>query len=193
MKFNQLKSGEKILFGIFGLMLVFAIISFIMLEIYRSRLDHPMYPTTTQFDFTAEGKVGSGLFRVRGCTDCHRAVRNGTNHGVVLDGIGSRRSVDYLEKFLRHPETTYETKTVDHGLNKQASYVAGLPDNEIHALTVFLSELKATQGSADARLPMQERSGFVDEMVKVWAPSSWKTEYHDLRQEAGQNNPKENH
>ena len=192
MKFNNLRTGEKILFGIFALMLVFAGISFVMMEIYRSRLNHPMYEITTQFDFTPEGKVGSELFRTKGCTDCHRAVRNGTNHGVVLDGIGSRRTLDYLISFLRKPETTYETKTVDHGLNKEAAYVAALPDNDIHALAVFLSELKARQGSADARLPMPERSGFVDEMVKVWAPSAWKSEYHDLRQDAGQNSKKEN-
>ena len=187
MRFNSLKLGEKILFGIFALLVVFAVSSFVMLEIYRSHLNHPMYPNTTQFDFTPEGKVGSQLFREKGCTDCHRALRNGTNHGVVLDGIGSRHTLDYIESFLKKPESTYETKTVDHGLNKQAAYVAALPDNEIHSIAIFLSELKATQGSADARLPMQERSGFVDEMVKVWAPSSWKTEYHDLREDAGQN------
>lgn len=193
MNIKNLRTGEKILFAIFGLMLVFAVASFIMLEIYRSRLDHPMYPTTSSFDFTPEGKIGSRLFRERGCTDCHRALRNGTNHGVSLDGIGSRQSLDHLEKFLKKPESVYETKTVDHGLNKEAAYVAGLPDSDLHAIAVFLSELKATQGSADARLPMPERSGFVDEMVKVWAPKDWKSEYHDLRQDAGQNTPKENH
>ncbi|NDU85311.1 MAG: cytochrome c [Ferrovum sp.] len=190
MNLKSLKLGEKILFGIFGLLCIFAVVSFIMLEVYRSHLNHPMYPNTTHFDFTAEGKVGSELFREKGCPDCHRALRNGTNHGVILDGIGSRKSIDYIEKFLKKPESTYETKTVDHGLNKQAAYVAALPDNEIHAIAIFLSELKATQGSADARLPMPERSGFVDEMVKVWAPSSWKGEYRDLREEA-QNPSKE--
>ncbi|MDE1990024.1 MAG: cytochrome c [Betaproteobacteria bacterium] len=186
MKFSRLKLGEKILFGIVVLIFVFAGLSFVMLEVYRSHLDHPMYPTTTHFDFTPEGLHGSELFRDRGCTSCHRAVRNGTNNGVNLDGIGSRRSLDYLLSFLKKPESTYETKTLDHGLNKEAAYVAGLPDADLHAIAVFLSELKATQGSADARLPMPERSGFVDEMVKIWAPSTWKREYHDLRQDAMQ-------
>ena len=39
----------------------------------------------------------------------------------------------------------------------------------MHSLAVFLSELKATQGSPDARLPLEGRSGFIDEMVKIWA------------------------
>ncbi len=184
MKLSQLKLGEKILFGVTGLIILFAILSFIMLEVYRSRLDHPMYPSTTQFDFTPEGQIGSKLFRVRGCTDCHRALRNGTNQGVSLDGIGSKRSLDYLLRFLKKPESVYETKTMDHGLMKGAAYVAGLPDTEQHAIAVFLSELKATQGSADARLPMPERSGFVDEMVKIWAPDNWKNDRRDLREEA---------
>jgi len=193
MKFSQLKLGEKILFGIVGLIFVFAVLSFVMLEVYRSRLDRPMYPTNTSFDFSPEGQKGSELFRQRGCSDCHRALRNGTNQGVSLDGIGSKRSLDYLLRFLKKPEATYETKTMDHGLNKGAAYVAGLPDAEQHAIAVFLSELKATQGSADGRLPMPERSGFVDEMVKIWAPDNWKSERRDLREEASSPENKERH
>jgi cytochrome c553 len=186
-KSSQFKLGEKILFGIVALIFVFAGLSFVMLEIYRSRLDRPMYPTTTSFDFTPEGKKGSELFRDRGCTSCHRAVRNGTNNGVNLDGIGSRHDLTYILSFLHKPEATYETKTLDHGPSKEAAYVAALPDSELHAIAVFLSELKATQGSADARLPMPERSGFIDEMVKIWAPDSWRSQFHDLRPEAERN------
>jgi cytochrome c553 len=120
-----------------------------------------------------------------GCTGCHRAVRNGTNHGVNLDGIGSRRSLDYLTAFLHNPEGTYQTQTLEHGTGKSADYVAALPEGDLHAIAVFLSELKATQGSPDARLPTEGRSGFIDEMVKIWAPSSWKSEYHDVREESG--------
>ncbi len=192
MKFSQLKLGEKILIAVSALIFVFAILSFVMLEVYRSHLNHPMYQNNTSFVFTDEGKKGSVLFRTDGCPDCHRAVRNGTNQGVDLDGIGSKRSLDYLLQFLKKPEATYETKTMDHGLNKGAAYVAGLPDADLHALAIFLSELKATQGSPDARLPMPERSGFVDEMVKIWAPSTWKHQYHDLREDASPpNNPRQ--
>ena len=43
--------------------------------------------------------------------------------------------------------------------------------------------MKALQGSPDARLPSEARSGFIDEMVKIWAPSTWKSQYHDVREE----------
>ena len=134
------------------------------------------------FDFSPEGLEGSQRFRDLGCSNCHRAVRDGTNNGVNLDGIGSRRTLDYLVAFLHQPEATYRAQTMDHGADKGAAYVAGLPDKDLHALAVFLSELKATQGSPDARQPDEGRSGFIDEMVKIWAPSAWKSQYHDVRE-----------
>ncbi|MDH6524591.1 c-type cytochrome [Polynucleobacter sphagniphilus] len=181
---SRLKLGEKIIFGIGILFLIAAILGYIGLEVHRANLNRPMYVNTTSFDFTAEGLRGSQLFRSDNCSDCHRAVRNGTNHGVSLDGVGSIRSEEYLYAFLKNPEATYGTKTEDHGPNKSAAYVSKLPPADLHAMAVFLSELKATQGSPDARLPMAERNGFVDEMVKLWAPDSWKTGHKDLRDEA---------
>ncbi len=179
-----LKRGEKILFGVIALLCVLAIASFIIMEIVRARMDHPMYANATHFDFSEEGLRGSSLFRYKGCTSCHRAVRNGTNMGLDLDGIGSRRSLEYLVNFLKDPEATYGTRTVDHGPNKGAQDVAKLPEADRHALAVFLSELRAVQGSPDARLPPEGKSGFVDEMVKEWAPSDWKSSHKDLREEA---------
>jgi cytochrome c553 len=183
MKSGGLRLGEKILFGIAGLFVVFAVISFIGMEIYRAHSGKKMYASAARFDFTAQGRAGSERFRELGCTNCHRAVRNGTNNGVSLDGIGSLRSMDYLVAFLHHPESVYQAQTMEHGLGKPAAYVADLPENDLHSLAIFLSELKATQGSPDARLPAESHSGFIDEMVKIWAPSSWKSQFHDVRDE----------
>lgn len=181
---GSLKRGEKILFGVIGLICVFALASFVMLEVLRARSDKPLYANATHFDFSAEGMRGSSLFRERRCTSCHRAVRNGTNMGLDLDGIGSRRSLQYLGEFLRAPEETYSSKTVDHGKPpKEAAYVAEMPEDERHAIAVFLSELRANRGSPDAPLPPPEHSGFIDEMVKVWAPSNWKSEFRDVRED----------
>lgn len=179
------KRGEKVLFGVVAMLGVFAIGSFIMLEIVRAHSDKPLYPNLTQFNFTPEGGHGSVLFRTKGCTDCHKAVRNGTNMGLDLDGIGSKRSLQYLITFLKEPEKTYGARTLDHGpAPKAASYVAQLPDADRHAIAVFLSELKAKRGSADAPLPPQGRSDFIDDMVKVWAPKKWKSEFKDIRTES---------
>ncbi len=183
MKGGGLRLGEKILFGIAALFVVFAVLSFIGMEIYRARSGKDLYASASTFNFSPEGRVGSERFRELGCANCHRAVRNGTNYGVNLDGIGSKRSMDYLVAFLHHPQSTYEAPTLEHGPGKRAAFVADLPESDLHSLAVFLSELKAVQGSPDARLPADSRSGFIDEMVKIWAPSTWKSRFHDVRDE----------
>jgi len=183
MKTSGLRLGEKILFGIAAALVLFAVLSFVAMEVYRNHSGKQTYAATSHFDFSPEGLGGSERFRDLGCTSCHRAVRNGTNNGVNLDGIGSRHTLDYLIAFLHQPEPTYRSQTLDHGPAKAAAYVARLPEKDLHSLAVFLSELKATQGSPDARMPMAGSSGFIDEMVKMWAPSAWKSQYHDVREE----------
>jgi len=188
------KRGEKILFGVFALIGVFAVASFIMLEIVRSRMDKPLYPNHVHYDFSAEGLRGSTLFRKAECTQCHRAIQNGTNAGVDLDGIGSKRTLQYLRDFLKNPEATYASKTIDHGAApKEAAKVAKMPEADLEAIAVFLSELRNDQGASSARLPVGERSGFVDEMVKVWAPENWKSDYKDIREEVKYNEKEGKH
>ena len=181
---SGLKRGEKILFGVFAIIGIFAVASFIMLEIVRARMDKPMYPLHIHYDFSAEGLRGSNIFRKAECTMCHRALENGTNAGVDLDGIGSKRTLQYLRDFLKNPETTYAAKTIDHGLApKAAAYVAKMPAADLDAMAVFLSELRADRGASVAVQPVKGKSEFIDEMVKEWAPVDWKSEFKDVRTE----------
>jgi len=109
-------------------------------------------------------------------------LRNGTNMGASLDGIGSRRSLQWIEGFFIDPEKTYGGPTVDHGLPpKEAAYVTSLPKEDLHKIAVFLSELRADRGSAAAAQPPKERSGFIDGMVGTFAPETWKDKYQDIR------------
>ena len=177
----KLKTGERLLFGIFGAFMVLAIISYVILEVIRMKSTKPMYTPTSHFDFSAEGLKGSEAFRFANCTACHRALRNGTNMGLNLDGIGSRRTQEWIIGFLNHPESTYTVRTVDHGPGKEAAYVAEMPQEKLHAIAVFLSELRADQGAATADAPPEGRSEFIDNMVKMWAPAEWNDKYQDVR------------
>jgi len=182
-KKQPLKSGEKVLFGIVAVFIALAAIGYIALEAYRMQRTEPLFEVKTHYDFTPEGKLGSVLFRESRCTSCHRALRNGTNMGLSLDGVGSYRSLEWLERFLVDPEKTYDAKTMDHGsAPKEAAYVAELPAEQRHALAVFISELKADQGSSSAPMPPEGRSEFIDGMVKIWAPADWKDKYQDVRE-----------
>ncbi len=180
---SSLKPGEKILFAVFGAFFVLALIGFVVLEAVRGQMDDPMFVSRTSFNLSAEGQRGSKLFRESQCTACHRAMRNGTNKGVVLDGLGSRKSFDWIEGFLRRPEAVYGARTIDHGPGKEAGYVASLPAADLHSIAVFLSELKAEPGSAMAAVPPPEaaQSGFINRMAEMWAPEAWKEKYQDIR------------
>lgn len=178
----MLKPGEKVLFTVFGAFFVLAVIGYVALEIVRSHMNEPMFVSRSSYDFSSEGRHGSQLFRESGCTACHRAMRNGTNHGISLDGIGSRRSRDWLERFLKDPHSVYATATIDHGLvPKEAAWVSTLPATDLRDIAVFLSELKAEQGSATARLPPEETSGFVKGVANFWAPEQWKQDVEARR------------
>ena len=182
MAIRDMKLAEKLLFGVFALVGTGAIISFVVMEVFRARSDKLMYPVF-QYNFSAEGLRGSSLYRQSGCSVCHRAMRSGTSMGLVLDGIGSKRTPEYLLNFLKTPEATYPAKTMDHGPLKGAAHVEKLPEADLQAIAIFLSELRTPQGTAAARLPPEGESAFIDNMLKMWAPDSWKSEYKDVREE----------
>ena len=179
---QPLKTGEKVMLTIFGLFFVAAMIGYGVLETVRMKADKPIFTQRTHFDFSEEGKKGSELYRVANCNSCHRAVRSGTSMGLSLDGLGSKRSVAWIEGFLLNPEENYGAPTIDHGAPpKEAAYVMDMPEENLHLIAVFLSELKADPGSSVAKAPPPGRSPFIDTMIGNFAPESWKEKYQDVR------------
>lgn len=181
---QPLKPGEKILFTVAGAFVVFAVIAFIIMQFLIVKSEKPLFETKTHAALSAEGQRGSELFRINGCTTCHRALRNGTNMGQTadLDGVGSRRTADWLYAFLIDPVANYGAETMDHRPGQRsAAYVQQMAKQDLHAIAVFLSELKSDQGSSSAAVPPKGDSPFIDSMVKTWAPQSWKERYPDVR------------
>jgi cytochrome c553 len=180
---QSLKQGEKVLFGIFGAFFVAAILGYAALEIVRTKSDKPMFEVKTHYDFDAEAEHGSKIYRESGCNSCHRAMRNGTNMGLSLDGLGSKHTYEWIYSFLKNPEKTYGAATIDHGMHpKEAAYVAEMKDDDLRAIAAFLFGLKADRGSASAELPPEGKSQFIDDMVKMVAPGDWKERFQDVRE-----------
>ena len=179
---QSLKQGEKILFGIAIAFIGFAVLAYLALEAYRLTASGPVFETTTHFNLSADGHRGSEIFRIQRCTACHRAMRNGTNMGLSLDGIGSRRNQQWIYDFLRDPEATYGSQTFDHGYPpKEAAYVSSLSPEDLRLISIFLSELRSDPGSSSAPAPPEGESAFIDNMLRIFAPESWKEKYGDVR------------
>ena len=177
-----MKLGEKILFGLVGVLVLITVVSFFSLESIRHKSVKPLFPILTHFVFTVEGERGYGIYQQQGCYECHHAVGSGTSMGVVLDGLGSKHDLNYFYRFLKDPENTYGAKTLDHGAPpKDAAYVSALPDADLHAVAVFLSELKSDQGSSSSFEPPAEQSSFIDAMLQMWTPAGWKSQFVDIR------------
>ena len=180
---QSLKQGEKVLFGVFGAFIVAAVIGYIALETIRMTSEKPMFEVKTHFNLSEEGHKGSALFRVERCTACHRAMRNGTNMGLSLDGLGTKRTYDWILAFLRNPKEMYGAQTIDHGDHpREAAYVADMPDQDLKYIAAFLSELKSDQGSASSPIPPKGESGFIDGALKLVAPLGWQDKYSDIRE-----------
>ena len=186
-----MKKGEKILFGIIGLLVFITVVNFTVLETVRHNSDKPLFPILTHFDFSAEGLRGYEVYQKSSCYTCHHAVGSGTSMGVSLDGLGSKHDVNYFYNFLKAPEQTYGAKTMDHGAPpKDAAYVSSLPDADLRAMAVFLSELKSDQGSSTSFEPPQGESSFINAMLDMWTPEGWRNKFKDIR-DWMKSNPKE--
>lgn len=183
---QPLKTGEKILFSTFAAFFVLAAIGYVVLETVRLNMDGPMFKETTFFVFSEEGKLGSLLYREANCNACHRALRSGTSMGLSLDGLGSKRTVEWIEAFLQSPESAeklYGAALFDHGgPNQEATRdLRKISKEDKHLIAVFISELKADAGSSVAKVPPAGRSPFIDSMIGSWAPENWKDKYEDIR------------
>lgn len=185
-KKQSLKQGEKILLGIFGVFIVLAVIAYGILEYIRYNKTEPMFVSTTHYNLSAEGNQGSRLFRESRCTSCHRALQNGTNMGLSLDGIGSRSSQAWLYSFLINPEEVYyevhQAKTFDHGPGKEGNYVTQMDKEELRLISIFLSQLTADQGSSSSHRPPKGKSEFIDAMLGMFAPEDWEEKHQDIRE-----------
>ncbi len=181
-RLKRIRTGERVIFGVVILIMLVAVVNYAILGWIGHNADKPLFPVRTHYEFAGEGFHGSELFRQNNCTLCHRAIGNGSNMSLNLDGIGSRHDLAYIEAFLADPEATYRSRTVDHGPPpKEAAYVSRLPAADRHAIAVFLSQLRTEQGGASAQQPPPGKSGFIDAMLDMWAPDGWRIMFNDVR------------
>lgn len=104
-------------------------------------------PPPDRFGYAASAAAeqGEAVYRREACRDCHKVFGNGSSSGPALDGVGARRSPDWLQAYLVNPrplggERAYRVT--------MPSY-AGLQPAERDALVAYLSALAAPAAQRD--------------------------------------------
>jgi len=143
---TRLKRGEKVMFGI----AVFVGIVAVAKGVMQMRAAEPSRPRDF-YEWTEAGLQGHVLYRQMGCNSCHRALGVG-EIGVapVLDGEGTRRTLDWLERYFADPGALVPGTAHDGRL---APDFRRLSAEERRLLAAFLFGLKASPGSPNYPVP----------------------------------------
>ena len=103
------------------------------------------------YEWTEAGLKGQALYGKLGCNNCHRTMGVG-EMGVapVLDGEGTRRTRDWLQRYFENPLALVPGSAHDGHLGPDFRV---LPDRDRHRLTEFLFGLKAGPASPNYPRP----------------------------------------
>jgi cbb3-type cytochrome oxidase cytochrome c subunit len=126
----KLRAGEWVVVA--GTMLIVAFAGLVGTLIW---LKPP--PARYGYVSSAAAEQGEVIYRREACRDCHKVFDNGSSSGPALDGVGSRRSPDWLHAYLIDPQPG-----VGEGRYRVSmpSY-RGLKAEERVALVAYLSAL----------------------------------------------------
>jgi cbb3-type cytochrome oxidase cytochrome c subunit len=145
----KLKLGEKLMFG-FAVLLAIAAVG---KGIKQMRAHDPAKPRD-YYEWTQAGLDGHYVYRSMGCHNCHRAMGVGEiGHAPVLDGVGARRTQDWLERYFRDPGTLVPATAHDGHLGPD---FRKLSNEQRAGLVAFLYGLKANPGSPNYPVPPGE-------------------------------------
>lgn len=137
---TRLKLGEKILFGFSALVIVMAAVRGYQV-ITREEPSMPKH----YYEWDEVGLQGHYVYREMGCNSCHKAMGVG-EAGVapVLDGVGTRRTEEWLQQYLTNPGQLVPGTAHDGSLGPD---FRTLQMDERKLLTAYLFGLKANPNS----------------------------------------------
>ncbi|HTS54670.1 MAG TPA: c-type cytochrome [Burkholderiales bacterium] len=127
-----LRPGEWVVLAGSGLIAAFA--ALVGMLIY---LKPP--PVEYRYVENAVTRDGEAIYRREGCNSCHSLFGNGASYGPSLDGVGSRRSAQWLRQYLQDPKPGVSDKPYRL---KMPSY-RSLKSVELDALVAYLQGQRA--------------------------------------------------
>jgi hypothetical protein len=147
---SRLKQGERVLFFTAGVLLVFGFVFWLLAitgvtDVMRVR---------DVYEGGAEADEGLALVKRYGCRNCHNVLNTGEwGLGPGLDGIGSRRTYQWIRAYLEDPARQMEGKTLHNGT--YGPDFSKLTPEEKDRIATFLFANKSLPGSANYGAPPQ--------------------------------------
>ena len=98
---------------------------------------------------TEQTAHGETVYRREGCNACHTIFGNGYAYGPSLDGVGSRRSADWLRRYMTAPwpgvsERRYRTEMPAYG---------ALSDADMIDLVAYLQAVRSVDRDVEVLRP----------------------------------------
>ena len=98
-------------------------------------------PVEYAYDESDATRQGESIYRQQGCSSCHQVFGNGATYGPTLDGVGSRRTIGWLQDYLVDPRPGVGVKPYRA---RMPSY-GNLSTDERNALVAYLHALRAAE------------------------------------------------
>jgi len=92
---------------------------------------------------------GEAVYRREGCNACHTIFGNGYAYGPTLDGVGSKRSGDWLQRYMTAPwpgvsKRRYRTEMPAYDQ---------LPEEDMRDLVAYLQAIRAPDQDGEVLRP----------------------------------------
>jgi mono/diheme cytochrome c family protein len=103
-------------------------------------------PTTAQPGFkpqptSSKSRQGAKLFNEQGCAACHSIAGVGGWFGPALDGIGGRRSIEFIRAQVENPQANKDKTRPDPREMPALMPKFNLPAQDVEKITAFLLSL----------------------------------------------------
>jgi len=99
-----------------------------------------------------KAELGQKLFSTKGCSACHAFGKRVT--GPDLAGVSKRRTAEWMENQIRHPEVMTKEDPISHGLLATYSLQMpnqGLTQDEARAVIEFFKQHDQGAGDGDPK------------------------------------------
>lgn len=95
-----------------------------------------------------KSRQGLQLFADNGCFSCHSVRGAGGWFGPALDGIGARRTPQFIAEQVRNPELNVSQTRKDHLERPSMMPKINLPEDDVEKIVAFLLTLPQLKGDA---------------------------------------------